>query len=52
MVRISNLELLRPALSADVDVSNAKGKLLPVDNVSTIWFLTFVTTQHGSDDRM
>ncbi|KAG5660348.1 hypothetical protein KAF25_002954 [Fusarium avenaceum] len=52
MLRISNLELLRPALSADVDVSNAKGKLRLADNVSTIWFLTFVTTQHEKEDRI
>ncbi|KAM0217588.1 hypothetical protein ACHAQD_007331 [Fusarium lateritium] len=49
---IGNLELHHPVLSADVDGSNVKDKPLLVDNVSTIWFLIFVTTQHASEDRI
>jgi hypothetical protein len=52
MPRIGNLELHRRVLSVDVDVSNVMDKPLPVGNVSTIWFLIFATTQHGSEDRM
>ncbi|KAM0240812.1 hypothetical protein ACHAP5_007847 [Fusarium lateritium] len=52
MSRTNNLEPHRRVLNVDVDVSSVKGKQPPVDNVSTIWYLTYVTTQHASEDKI